>query len=171
MLFLVHNEATAALRKVPLYLVNDIDGKTPMTGLSFSGSEILISKNGGAESNFAGSVSEVGGGLYTYSFAAGELDTLGYITARVVKTAVRVFVATHQIGAVNVYDSTAGVLDAANTIDGFSLRNIFRFIAATLFGKVSGAPSAPVFKSADGTVTRVTATADANGNRSSITLS
>lgn len=171
MLFLVQNEATATHRRIPFYMVNDIDGKTPQLGLTFSGSEIVISKNGAAETNFAGSPVEVGGGLYYYQFTQGELDTLGYITVRFVKTSVRVFIGTHQVGAVNVYDQTAGVLDVANTIDGFSLRNIFRYIAAALFGKITGGPAAPVFKSADGSTTRITAAADSSGNRSSVNLS
>lgn len=171
MLILVQNESSATLRRVPFYMVNDIDGKTPVTGLTFSGSEIQVSKNGNAEANFTGSVIEVGNGLYTYVLAAGEVDTLGYITIRFEKATVRVFIATHQVGAVNIYDQTAGVLDAPNTIDGFSLRNIFRYVAAILFGRVTGAPGSPVFKSADGTTTRVSAVADSSGNRSSVNLS
>lgn len=171
MLFLVQNEATASHRRIPFYMVNDIDGKTPQLGLTFSGSEIVVSKNGAAESNFAGTATEVGGGLYYYQFTQGELDTLGYITVRFVKTSVRVFIGTHQVGAVNVYDQTAGVLDVPNTVDGFSLRNIFKYFAAVLIGKCTGGPSSPVYKSADGTVTRVTAAADSSGNRSSVNLS
>ena len=54
----------------------------------------------------------------------------------------------------------------------FSVKQILRFVAAALAGEVSGAgTSSIVFKSAkDNTKTRITATTDAVGNRTSITI-
>lgn len=48
------------------------------TGIAWSGSEIQISKAGGALANFAGSIAEIGAtGHYIYTFTTGEIDTPG----------------------------------------------------------------------------------------------
>lgn len=93
------SQATAAQRRVPLYLVDATDGVTPETGVVLGAADIQVSKNGGAEANSAGVVTEVGAGLYYYEFTAAELDTLGFITARVVKAGVRTFVAAVQVAS------------------------------------------------------------------------
>jgi hypothetical protein len=97
MMTLYQNQATTARRRVPLLLTDDADGKTPKTGLLFAPAEVKVSKNGGAEASSHGTVTEVGGGLYTYEFSQDELDTPGFVSARVVKTGVRSFVAAHQV--------------------------------------------------------------------------
>lgn len=97
-------ESTAEYRRVPVYMLDDADGKTPETGLTFSSSDVKISKRGGAEANSAGTVTEVAGGLYYYTFTAGELDTVGFITARFIKSGCRTFVAQAMVGAVSLYD-------------------------------------------------------------------
>lgn len=84
--FLQQSESNSAHRRVLLYLVSSADGKTAQTGLSFSGSDIMISQNGAVEVNFAGSVTELSNGLYYYQFTAGELATLGFLSLRVTKT-------------------------------------------------------------------------------------
>lgn len=85
------SEATAARRRIPIALVDDADGKTPETGITISGTELKISKNGGAEANFAGTLTELAGGDYYYEAALAETDTVGYLTGRLVKTGVRTF--------------------------------------------------------------------------------
>lgn len=97
MIELHQNQAAAAQRRVPLHLVDEVDGKTPKTGLTFTAGEIRVSKNGGTEVPAAGTVVEIGAGLYAYEFTQAELDTLGFVTARVVKQGVRAFVAAHQV--------------------------------------------------------------------------
>lgn len=113
MLQFKQSETTSALRRAPFYAVDSSDGVTPETGLSFSGAEIKISKNGGAEANFAGSVSELAGGLYYYEFTEGELDTAGFVTARVSKTGVAAIVIFAQVNGIKYGVDTA--LDASNT--------------------------------------------------------
>ena len=107
---LTQSDATAARRRVPVYLLDDTDGKTPETGVSFSAGEIKISKNGAAEANHAGSVTEIAGGLYYYEFTSGEIDTEGFVTARFTKTGVRTFVASAQVRA-----ASAGAADWTST--------------------------------------------------------
>ena len=66
----------------------------------------------------------------------------------------------------------AMVLDEANAIEtGWTLRRVLRIIAAALGGKVSGAAAnAPVFRSITDAKDRITATTDADGNRTAVTL-
>lgn len=93
-------EPTAELRRIPLpRCVQDADGVTEMTGLSFAVSDIKISKNGGAEGNSTGSVVEVASGYYYYVAAQAELDTEGYLMIRLAKTNVRINVAIVQVGS------------------------------------------------------------------------
>lgn len=106
---LYQGQPVAAERRVPVYLADDLDGKTPRGGLSFTGGEILISKNGGPEAPAQGTMTEIGGGLYAYEFTLGELDTLGFVTARVAKSGVRPFVAAHQV--LRTPADSAGIAD------------------------------------------------------------
>lgn len=63
-------------------------------------------------------------------------------------------------------------LDAA--IDGYTVRQVLRGLAAAVLGRTSGfsgtGVSTPSFWSIDGAVVRVTGTADAAGNRTSVSL-
>lgn len=62
-------------------------GGGPVTGQTFSGSEIQIRKAGGALVNFAGSTVEIGAtALYVYTYAVGEIDTPGMLLYRVNKS-------------------------------------------------------------------------------------
>lgn len=72
------NEATAGEAEVPFFLFDATDGETPEPGLTISGSDCLISENGGAFGNCAGTVTAVANGMYVYAPAAAELDTRGH---------------------------------------------------------------------------------------------
>jgi hypothetical protein len=112
MLLLQKDEATAAQRRVPMYLVDSGDGITPETGVTISAGDLKISKNGGAEANHAGTLTEVAGGNYYYEATAGELDTVGYITLRLSKSGIRVFNACAQVVAFDPYDAVRAGLTA-----------------------------------------------------------
>lgn len=74
------DEATAARRRVPLFLVDATDDITPETG---EGDEQpQISKNGGSFTNTAATLVHVGNGLYYVELTAGEVDTEGWIVVR-----------------------------------------------------------------------------------------
>ena len=66
----------------------------------------------------------------------------------------------------------AMVLDEANAIEtGWTLRKILRIVAAALGGKLSGAATATVtIRDVTDTKARITATVDADGNRTAVTL-
>ena len=95
MMIFQQSEAMAARRRIPFVCVDATDHTTPETGLSFSAGDLKVGKNGAAEANHAGSVTEYGGGLYYYEFTSGEVDTIGFVTFRLNKTGVdgSVFVA------------------------------------------------------------------------------
>lgn len=62
------------------------------------------------------------------------------------------------------------LLDRASAIDGKTPRETLRIIAASTAGEVSGAGTATeVFKGLDGATTRMTVTADEDGNRTDVT--
>jgi hypothetical protein len=64
----------------------------------------------------------------------------------------------------------AALLDLANTIDGKTVRQALRIIAAVLAGKVSGAGSGTeTFRSLNDQIDRVVVAADAGGNRTNVT--
>ena len=52
----------------------------------------------------------------------------------------------------------------------YKARELMRLFAAVLLGKVSGLPGSPVFRDANDTKNRVSATTDGDGNRSAVTL-
>lgn len=115
------NEATAARRRVPVALVDDTDGKTPETGVTLSAGDMKISKAGGAEANHAGSLVELAGGDYYYEFTQGEVNTLGYITGRIVKSGVRTFRVHAQVVAFDPYDGVRlGITALPNAAAGAS---------------------------------------------------
>lgn len=97
------SDATAAHRNILIYLTTD--GTTPATGLTFSGAEIQVQANGGAFANFAGTMTEIGNGLYVYQPTAGEIGTLGPFAVRVNKTGARVAVVAEQVVAFDPYDA------------------------------------------------------------------
>lgn len=115
MLLIKQSEATAALRRIPIYLVDATDGFTPETGVTTP--TIDISKNGAIQSTGGGSWSEIGDGLYYYTATASEIDTLGFLNVRVIKSGVsREFAGIAQIVAFNPYvalalESTSQSLD------------------------------------------------------------
>lgn len=113
------NESTAARRRLPFVMLLSSDGTTPGTGLTFSSSDIFISKNGAAEFASSGSVTEIGGGTYYYSLQQYELDTFGFLQARVVKSSYRTFFGLAQVLGCNVYDSgRLGLTSLPNTTPG-----------------------------------------------------
>jgi len=108
LLQLLQSEPTAARRRIPFYLVDDSDGKTPETGQTPLGAaELQISKNGGAFANFAGVWSEVAAGLYSYEATAAELDTFGPVVFKLVRSGVRTAIMECQVVSNNPYGNRA----------------------------------------------------------------
>jgi len=109
------SEATAAQRRVLVYLVDDTDGKTAETGVTISAGDVKISKNGAAEANHGGTWAEIATGTYYYEFTAAELDTLGFVAFKITKSGVRTFVTAAQVVSFDPYDSVrAGLTSLPN---------------------------------------------------------
>jgi len=189
------NAATGANRTIIFRCVDATDGYTAETGLAFGAGDIKISKNGAAEANHSGTVTEIAGGLYKYEFAVAELDTPGSISFRTNKSGVRPASFIHQVVAFDPYDASAmgmtrldatvssrlptttyetvdNFLDKTNSIEtGVTPRGALRLMLAILTGKLSGAGTGTeVFRNgvAD-TKARVTAIVDTAGNRTVVT--
>lgn len=170
---LLQSETTAARRRIPVYMVSSTDGSTPVTGITFNTGDIKISKNGAAEANHSGTVTEIAGGLYYYEAAAAELDTFGFITLRFSTTGARPFVALVQVLAVNPYVADA-MLDAANSVESsLTVRQMFRLLIAVLAGKTTVTPTGSgtatvVFRDTNDTKNRVSASMT-NSSRTTVT--
>lgn len=105
MLLIKLNESTAARKRIPLYLVDATDGYTPETGVTSP--TIEVSKAGAAQASGTGTFTEIGDGAYYYEFASGEIDTLGFVNVRVVKSGTtREFQALAWVVAYDPYDAT-----------------------------------------------------------------
>ncbi len=96
------NEATAAARRIPVYLEDD-DGE-PVLSLTFSGAEVQLSKNGETWDNADGSLLEVGGsglgaGAYYYQCTVAETDTVGFLIIKVDKAGAKTYVYTVDVTA------------------------------------------------------------------------
>lgn len=137
MFLLELNEATAARRRVPVVLVDVTDGVTAETGVTLSAGDMKISKNGGAEANHAGTLTELAGGDYYYEFAAAELDTAGYVTGRIVKAGVRTFRIAGQVVAFDPYAALA-TQASIDTIDDFLDTEV-----AAIKAKTDNLPASP----------------------------
>ncbi len=76
------NEPSSSLRTFPFWIGSGV------SSLSFTSAQIQVSKNGGAEANSLGSVTEQGGGVYNYVSNISELDTEGVLCIRTNKIGV-----------------------------------------------------------------------------------
>lgn len=101
------SEATAAQRTWLFYLSNSADG-TPATGKTIAGSDFLISKNGAAFANAAGTVTELSLGWYIMVFAAADLDTIGALACELsVEAGVDTLHVVHQVTLFDLNTATA----------------------------------------------------------------
>lgn len=101
------DEATAAQRRFPLYLVDAGDGITAETGEAAG--QPQVSKNGAAFGNTSATLTAIGNGSYYVELTAGELDTLGMVTIRYKSAATAEFSLTGQVVSFDPYDATPPV--------------------------------------------------------------
>jgi len=67
-------------------------------------------------------------------------------------------------------ENADALLDRASAIDGYTVREIMRVLAAALAGKSSGGASDDAVRAIDDSKGRITATVDANGHRTAVTV-
>lgn len=82
----------------------------PQTGLTFSGAELQVLKAGGSYANFAGTVTDVGGGDYTYQFTAAELNTSGIVLLKVNKSGSSQYTLNDQVNRAFLASAITGTL-------------------------------------------------------------
>lgn len=120
----------------------------------YTGTVTLFFAAGDYYHNLLSAGSYVGGGTIT----VGATDATTYYED---------FAASPAVVNTEVLD----VLNVDTLIDGKTLVEASKYIAASAAGKLSGAGTGTeVLKGLDGTTTRITATVDASGNRTAITL-
>ena len=166
---LVLDQTTSDLRRIPLRLVSDADGITPVLGATVAAAELQVSKNGGAEANRAGTITEVGGGGYYYEATAAELDTPGYLSLRLDKANVKADIFYAYVGASAT--AAAAILDLTDGVESVvTVREALRAIFSACACVLAGAGTASVtIQDANNTKARITATVDALGNRTIVT--
>jgi hypothetical protein len=108
------DEATAAQRTFAFLAVDATDGFTPEPGLTYAGADCKISKNGAAQGNLAGTVTEIAVGLYKVELAAGDVDTLGTFVISFADAAARTVYVQGQVIALDL--NVATVNPGANGI-------------------------------------------------------
>lgn len=115
------NEAIAARRRIPIYLVDATDGYTPETGVTVTAAECQVSENGADQANCAlaacssNCLVEKGNGLYYYELDSTEVNTVGFITVRISDAAAR-----QAIGWAYVKQLSAGDFAADGQLTSFS---------------------------------------------------
>lgn len=112
------NEATNGDKRIPVLLFDATDGITAETGITVSGSEIQISQNGGAYTNFAGTWTEIGAGAYYYTPTAAELNAQGIFLVKVIKTGCRRFDAAVQVVTNDPYNTHVVTLQGGAIASG-----------------------------------------------------
>lgn len=88
---------------------------SPATSLTFAAADIQVSKNGAAYANSAGTVTEVGYGLYYYTLTQAELDTRGVLSLVTARTDIATSYMSVEVGG-DVLRSFTAQAGAASTI-------------------------------------------------------
>jgi len=175
------DESIASRRIVYFGAANSVDGSAYTSTLS--GSDIKISKAGGAEADSAGVATHIATGTYKYEFAASEIDTYGEVSLRVAKSGLVNSRRTVQVVAFDPCDPDAmgvarisgvesAVLDAADGIEtGLTLRQALRGFAAVIAGLTTGAGTGTeVFRAMKSNSKPRVTTTMTGANRTGITL-
>ena len=147
------------------------------TGLSPT---VQISKAGAAFAAPASAIAALANGFYTLALTAGDVDTLGELTYAISDTSL-FQQETDQVvpdlpGAVTLsptdIDTIAnGLLDEANGVEtSLTLRQAMRLLTAALAGKLAIAGSTVTIRDINDTKNRITATTDANDERTAVTI-
>ena len=114
MFYVLQNESTAGLRRVPILLTDAATGTTAQTGVALGDIYPYVNINGGSFSSGAGSVAEAGYGQYYYEFDAGEIATLGLAGIHITAAGCRDYDAIVQVAAFNMYGAAGAGISAGD---------------------------------------------------------
>lgn len=148
--------------------------QAPVTGLLNTDFTKLLIKDGVDDATVV-TVAEVSSGRYQASFTPGSAGAW-HLTIRNATYNKRGWHETFDVntgGVLAANDIADALLDRANAIDTYTVRNAFKFVAAMLAGKVSGSGTSGdpyIFRSLDDSADRVTMQANSAGDRTVVTL-
>lgn len=144
----------------------------PVTGLVNGDFTKLLSKDG-ANSGVAVTVTEIANGRYSVTFTPNATGVWAVLVRHATYNKrgwQEIFDVTTD-GVISIADASDGLLDRANGIEsGYTLRQVLRLVASILLGKASGGPTGSTFRDLNDSKDRVVATADANGDRTVMTV-
>lgn len=168
--------------------VDDADGKTAETTLTLSQADIRLSKNGGAfaQKGDTNSATHMENGMYSCALNTTDTGTAGVLSVLINESGALMVRQDYMVLAADAYDALVsdsgnGILaDAATSVTSASLGSAYgnktlmealKTMFAVLAGKASGmGTTTAVFRNIGDTADVVTATVDASGNRTSVTL-
>ena len=122
MITLNQNEA----RKLPVMLIDSTDHLSPKTGIAEGSVTVKISKDLGTLTDFTltGKWAEKGQGLYSISFSASDLDTVGFFGYLVTVTSCDQYSGMMYVDAPRATEAKQGAIEAAlATIKGVGWTN------------------------------------------------
>ena len=108
MFYVLQNESTAALRRVPILLTDAATGTTAQTGVATTTIFPYVNINGNAFIGGTGNVAEAGYGQYYYEFEVNEIATLGLAGIHITAAGCRDYDAIAQVAAFNLYGVGSG---------------------------------------------------------------
>jgi hypothetical protein len=177
--------------------IDDTDGKTAKTGLTLAQADIRLSKNAGnmAQKGDATACTHDELGYYTCPLSTTDTGTLGSLKLMVHQAGSLPVFHDYQIVTANWYDAmcstdsldvnlnadqsaaavglSAAAVDAVldEVVEGstWTMRKLLKLLSAVVLGKSSGGgTNTLVFRDLDDSANRLTATVDANGNRTAV---
>jgi hypothetical protein len=114
MFYVLQNESTAALRRVPILLTDAATGTTAQTGVALGDIYPYVNINGNAFIGGTGNVAEAGYGQYYYEFDANEIATLGLAGIHITAAGCRDYDAIAQVAAFNLYGAAGAGISAGD---------------------------------------------------------
>jgi hypothetical protein len=121
MFYVLQNESTAALRRVPILLTDAATGTTAQTGVATTTIFPYVNINGGAFAGGAGTIGEAGFGQYYYEMDPSEVATLGLAGIHITAAGCRDYDAITQVAAFNLYAAGSGI--SAADVWNYTLTN------------------------------------------------
>lgn len=175
---MIYLRQSTASQEVPLgHFLDATDGDTAETGLTIANTDIKVWKAGATSlaNKNSGGATHMAGGVYYAVLDATDSDTVGALTLFVHVAgalAVKVDCCVLEEAVFDELFAASAPGIAAMVVEGsYTLKMMVRLFAAALLGKASGlATATAVFRDTGDSKDRISATVDANGNRSAVTL-
>ena len=176
-------QSTASQARIVGPFVDDTDFKTLETGLTIASTDVKLMKNGAASvnKNSGGGTHRVNGN-YSFTFDATDTDTVGELKVSISVAGALLVEKTFWVYEEAVFDAlfaasatgvpaTVGSAVWSTAVDGSTTaQESMRLMNSALAGKASGlGTTTAVFRDLADTKNRISATVDADGNRTAVT--